>query len=408
MKGWWLLFPPQFPTSLLSKKPDPGISVQILASALCHLWEKRWCQLPVFVEVVYESVRSPIWNLKQYLRRFSIYLYAWKGWHTHNLEVSVIVHGFSSRSCCLLCPDEFWTLFWTLFLKIILLCVHIGFASSPPARRCWQNEEEGLGHFGPWQPCCAEALERWRNLSNLILVQVRTAVRWSWREPLPGEFCLGLEWIFLSQKTCSSPPNAYARKDCPSSGPFHRIYRPHKRSPDVVKGADTTGSLAVLCSNWYSWCLKNQNPYLLANNQKRANTRKDLFSVRSVSKTRHTILYKRAKQIWVCNKQGWWERSASWASSGPCPPPALTVFFEQLPRELPRAYLHCAAREPRASQRNGATQESSAHLCPNVLWIYVYVFFWPVSPEESSAHLECTYTSPTDPMSTDVADPSLR
>ena len=85
MKGWWLLFPPQFPTSLLSKKPDPGISVQILASALCHLWEKRWCQLPVFVEVVYESVRSPIWNLKQYLRRFSIYIYAWKGWHTHTI-----------------------------------------------------------------------------------------------------------------------------------------------------------------------------------------------------------------------------------------------------------------------------------------------------------------------------------
>ena len=87
MKGWWLLFPPQFPTSLLSKKPDPGISVQILASSArckfwhhplelkrvligygerelgldqvsftnaiyqCHVWEKRWCQLPVFVEV---------------------------------------------------------------------------------------------------------------------------------------------------------------------------------------------------------------------------------------------------------------------------------------------------------------------------------------------------------------------
>ena len=59
----------------------------------------------------------------------------------------------------------------------------------------------------------AEALQRWRNLSNLILVQVRAAVRWSWREPLPGESCLGLEWIFRSQKTCSSPPNAYARKD---------------------------------------------------------------------------------------------------------------------------------------------------------------------------------------------------
>ena len=92
-------------------------------------------------------------------------------------------------------------------------CVHIGFGSSPPARRYWHNEEEGLGHFGPWQHCCAEALQRWRSLSNLILFHVRTAVRWSWREPFPGESCLGLEWIFLSQKTCSSPPNAYARKD---------------------------------------------------------------------------------------------------------------------------------------------------------------------------------------------------
>ena len=76
------------------------------------------------------------------------------------------------------------------------------------------------------QHCCAEALQRWRNLSkrfsiealqrsDLILVHVRIAVRWSWKEPLPGESCLGLsrprqDW----QKTCSSPPNAYAtRKD---------------------------------------------------------------------------------------------------------------------------------------------------------------------------------------------------
>ena len=47
------------------------------------------------------------------------------------------------------------------------------------------------------------ALKRFKDeetwVSDLILVQVRIAVRWSWREPLPGESCLGLEWIFLSQ-----------------------------------------------------------------------------------------------------------------------------------------------------------------------------------------------------------------
>ena len=193
MKGWWLLFPPQFPTSLLSKKPDPGISVQILASSArckfwhhplelkrvligygerelgldqvsftnaiyqCHVWEKRWCQLPVFVEVVYESVRSPIWNLKQYLRKFSIYLYAWKGWHTHTiLKWASLCMVFQVVRVVCFAQTSFEHCFW--------ICSKISFfVSTLDLQVVRQHEDVGKmkRSGGPWPLWSMTALLRW-------------------------------------------------------------------------------------------------------------------------------------------------------------------------------------------------------------------------------------------------------